>query len=41
MQLVEKILNEELYKNPELVEMFKHAHLTVHMGREQITLDEK
>ena len=41
MQMVERILNTKLYKNPELVEKIKDAHLTLHMGRKQITLDER
>ena len=39
--MVERILNEKLYKNPELVKMLSDMHLTLHMGRKQITLDEK
>ena len=41
MKMVARVLNKEIYKNPELVEMLKDVHLTLHMGRNQITLDEK
>ena len=41
MQIVERLLNKKLYKNPELVEMLNDVHLTLHMGYKQITLDER
>ena len=40
MQIVERIPNEKLSKNPEIVKILKNAHLTLHIGRKQITLDE-
>ena len=41
MQMVERVLNKKLYKNPELVKMLKDVNLTLLMGRKQITLDER
>ena len=41
MQIVERVHNKKLYKNPELVKMLEDVVLTLHMGREQITLDER
>ena len=41
MQKVERVLNKKLYKNPEHVKMLKDAHLSLHMERAQITLDER
>ena len=41
LQMVERVLNKQLYKNPELVKLLNDVHLTLYMGRKQITLDEK
>ena len=41
MQMVERVLNKKLHKNPELVKMQKDAHLILYMGRKQITLDNR
>ena len=36
MQMVEKVVNKKLYKNPELVRMLNDVHATLHMRRKQI-----
>ena len=38
---IEWILNKKIFKNVELVKRLEDVHLTLHMGREQITLDER
>ena len=41
MQMVERVPNKKLYKNPEIVEKLTDVHLTSHRGCKQITLDER
>ena len=41
MQMVGRVLNKKLYKNPQLVEMFNDVHFIFYMGHKQITLDER
>ena len=41
MQMVERVLNKKFYKNPELVKMVNDVHLTLYIGRKQITFDQR
>ena len=41
MQMVERVLNQKLIGNPELVKLLYNVHFTLHMGRKQITLEEE
>ena len=41
MQMVERVLFENFYKKQEFEQFSKNVHHTSHMGRKQITLDER